>query len=77
MQLGQLRRPPAPLAGDDLEHFGTPRGRPHQDGLQHALFPDRVGEILQLLGAEILARLERIGMSQPTGSVRGAREPRS
>ena len=57
VQLSQLRSPPTPLAGDDLI---TPACRigPHHDRLHHALLPDGLGKLGQILLAEILARVE-------------------
>src|SRR5579864_2182834 len=58
MQLGKLRRAPTPLAGHDLEGFRAMRANQYR--LQNALFPDGIRKLLQLLGRETLARLERV-----------------
>ncbi len=55
VQTGLLRGAPTTLAGDDL----IPAfGRTHDDRLHQALGADRLGELGQLLVAEILARIE-------------------
>ncbi len=51
VQLGQLGRPPAPLARDDLECVDVAGDGTHQDRLQDALFLHRLGEIVQILFA--------------------------
>ena len=55
VQAGLLRRAPAPLAGDDLV---AALGRAHDDRLHEALGADRLGELGQLVLAEVLARIE-------------------
>src|SRR5207249_11042627 len=46
-QTRKARGTPTPLAGDELESVGE---LAHQDGLQHAVQPDRFGELAQRLG---------------------------
>src|SRR5437773_4089941 len=46
-QTREARGPPTPLAGDELESV---RELAHQDGLQHAVQPDRFGELAQRFG---------------------------
>ena len=55
MQLGQLRRAPAPFARHDLVTVRPDRA--HQDGRQHALFLHRGRKVGQRLFVEGLARL--------------------
>src|SRR5579885_697790 len=61
VELCHLRRAPAPLAGDDLVGVRRLRMAPHEKRLQHALLADRLGERLQRLLVEALARLEAAG----------------
>ncbi len=45
---GELRRPPAPLAGDDLEAGRVGGVRAQDQRLDHALLADRGGEVLEV-----------------------------
>jgi hypothetical protein len=56
-----LRRPPAPLAGDDFITARFAR-RPHHDRLDDAMLADRLGEIAQILLGEAAPRIARIGI---------------
>ena len=53
-----LRRPPAALAGDDLD---SRRRRAQQDRLQHASLGNRFGQLVERLLVEMHARLVGIG----------------
>ncbi len=61
LQPGHLGRPPAALPGHDLvfgRTTGVPLGqRPHDDGLDHALGPDGLGEVLQRLQMHVVTGL--------------------
>jgi hypothetical protein len=59
VETGLLRRPPAPLAGDDLEPSLV---GPNDDRLDDAARPDRVGELGQRFLVEDAARLGEIGL---------------
>ena len=59
-----LRRPPAPLTGDDFIRVRIAGRGPHQDRLQHALVADRGFELRDLGLGEVSARLVRIGMDE-------------
>src|ERR1700722_10290387 len=61
VKLGELRRAPAALAGDDLVGAGVVRMATHQDRLQYAFVADRLGESLQRGLVEVAARLEPAG----------------
>ena len=61
-QARRLRRAPAAFASDNLPDAVLARLGPHQDRLQHPLVADRGGQFLQILLAEGLARLVRIGL---------------
>ncbi len=60
MQLGALRRAPAPLARHDLETVAHALDGAHENRLKDSLFADGVREIFQFGFGEILARLVRI-----------------
>ncbi len=62
VQLGALRRAPAPLAGEDLEFAGAARVRAHQKRLQHALRRDRLRQRVERFLVEAPARLEAAGV---------------
>ena len=55
---GLLRRPPPPLAGDDLVSLGRFGMAPHQNGLKDALFPHRLDERLHFRFVETAAGLK-------------------
>src|SRR5919204_2448617 len=57
-----LRRPPAPLAGDQLVAAGGPR--PDDDRLQEALRLDRARQAVRRLRQEPPARLARVGVDR-------------
>jgi hypothetical protein len=59
VQVGALRRAPAPLAGDDLEVVGAAGA--HHDRLDDAALADRGGQFGELGVGEQLARIARIG----------------
>ena len=61
VQPGALRRAPAPLAGDDLVGVGDARNGPHDHRLDDAALADRSGELVELVFAERLARVARVG----------------
>jgi len=48
VQPDALGRPPPPFAGDQFEICLLARERPHQKGLEDALFPDRLRERIEL-----------------------------
>ena len=60
VEAGALCRPPAALAGDDLEDVGI-FARADKQGLHHTLFADRVGELVELVGIEVAARIGAVG----------------
>ena len=62
---GDLRRAPAPFAGDDLVRvLGH---RPHHDRLHHALGLDRGSELLQRARVHARARLVLAGLQRDRG----------
>src|SRR5271156_4949861 len=61
MQSGALRRPPAPLSGDDFISVGSARHGTRENRLNDAFFLDRGGEVGQGIVAEIPARVAGIG----------------
>ena len=60
VQAGALRRPPAPLAGDDLVGILRPAHRPHHDRLDDAALLDRCRQVIELRLGEMPARIARI-----------------
>ena len=60
-QAGDLRCPPAALAGDDLEALALAA---HDDRLHQARAADRLGQFLQLHVVEASSRLQRVGVDQ-------------
>src|SRR6185369_5164625 len=64
MELRQLGRAPAALAGDDLEMTAQAVMWPHQDRLQDAVLLDRLRQRLQLFRSEAAARLIAPGMQK-------------
>ena len=58
MQTSQLRRPPAPLAGDDLEDRAVVRMLADQQRLKDAALPHGVHEALDRLRIEFAPWLE-------------------
>src|SRR5262249_3307143 len=58
VQLGDLRRAPASLAGDDLIGIGGVGMATHQQRLQYPLLADRRGKRMERLVIEAPARLE-------------------
>ena len=63
VQPGPLRCAPAPLAGHDLV-AGRSRGRPHEEGLEHAMLAQRGCQRLQLVLGEGTAGLEGGGAEE-------------
>ena len=61
VQLGALRRAPAPFAGDDLELVVDAAQRPHHDRLDDAALAHRSGELFELGVGERAARIARVG----------------
>ena len=61
MQIGALRRAPAPFAGDDLEAVVVAGALAHHDRLNDAVLADRGGEFFQFGFAEGATRVARIG----------------
>src|ERR1019366_3824885 len=61
MQSGALRRPPAALSGDDLEHARLTRHRAGEKGLDNAFLLDRGGQLGEFLFAKMPARIAGIG----------------
>src|SRR5262249_8363280 len=61
MQSCALRRPPAPLPGDDFVDLRIARQRAGKDRLKDALFLERGGELVERIGTKILPRVARIG----------------
>ena len=64
MQAGDLRRTPAPLAGDDFKTILDAFDRTHHDRLDHAVPPDRVGEFAEFCVGKFAARIARIGFQE-------------
>ncbi len=60
VQAGALRRPPPPLAGDDLVGIDGAGDRAHQDRLENSFFLDGVGELGQLGLGVVPARIARV-----------------
>jgi hypothetical protein len=60
VQAGPLRRPPAPLAGDDLECIGQVLERAHDDRLNNAALSDGGRKLVEILLCEALAGIARI-----------------
>jgi len=58
LESGGLRRPPAPLPGDD---FVAGLHAPYDDRLDDALFPDGIDEFFLFTVPEGLPRLEAVG----------------
>ena len=61
MQAGELRRAPAPFAGDDLVLIRGAARRAHQDRLDDAVLADRGRKLVKLGIGENAARIARIG----------------
>src|SRR6202047_3443605 len=61
MQSGALRRPPAPLTGDNFVSVRDPCQRAREKRLNDAFFLDRGGQLVEAVFAEIPARVARIG----------------
>ncbi|CAH1662878.1 hypothetical protein BOSEA31B_12454 [Hyphomicrobiales bacterium] len=57
VQLGALRRPPAPLAGDDLIGIDHARNRADDDRLQNAAFANRIRQLVEILLDEAASRI--------------------
>ena len=74
MQLGDLRRPPAAFAPDDLVAPCGARARAHEQGLQNAVFGDGSSEFLQRLTVRFHARLKGAGFDH--GNRQAARRAR-
>ena len=51
---------PAAFAGDDLELVRVAR-RPHQQRLHDAFLADRVGQVLEFVGVELMPRVGAVG----------------
>ena len=69
MELGDLGRAPAPLAGDDLMHAGPGWMNPDQERLQDAVAADRLCQGFELIGIEMPARLQRAGLELADGQM--------
>ncbi len=59
VQAGDLRRAPAPFAGDDLKAILRALDRTHDDRLDHAVLPDRIGKLAEFGIGKGLARIAR------------------
>ena len=59
--LEQLEGAPAPLSRDQLEPLAMPA---HDDRLKETLAPDALGELRELLGRDLAARLERARLDE-------------
>src|SRR3990170_3426440 len=60
MQIGELRRTPAALAGDDL--IGAACRRPHHQRLHKPSLADRGGKLLELRFGKVSPRVEAAGL---------------
>src|SRR3569833_1127052 len=71
VEAGALGRTPSPLAGDQEVALGV-RTRPHDERRDHAVRPDRLGELGELRLVELAARLlgARIELLDPREEVR-------
>src|SRR3984893_2540918 len=61
MQSGALRRPPAPLTGDNFEAVRSARHGAREKRLNDAFFLDRGGQLVEAVLAKIPPRVARIG----------------
>ena len=62
VQIGELRRAPAALAGDDL--IGVAGRRPDDQRLHQTTLADRGGKLLELRLGEVAARVEPAGLER-------------
>ena len=66
VELGLDTGPQPALTGDELVAIPD---RAHQDRLQHAMLPERVGQRGDILGVELPARLVRVGVDLIDGDL--------
>src|SRR6202030_4841168 len=64
VQAGDLRGAPAPLTGDDLKAILYAFDRTHHERLDHAVLPDRIGELTEFGIGKGPARIARIGLDE-------------
>ena len=70
MQAGALRRPPAPLAGDDLVMLGCAAQRARDDRLDDAALAQRNDEFVEFGIGKVRRGLRAFGRNEPVGTRR-------
>jgi hypothetical protein len=70
VQPGELRRPPAPLAGDQFVALSPAWRRPDHKRLHDPMVLQGVGQFLQVLGAEFPPRVAWVGLQHRNRDIR-------